>query len=262
MILVSKFPQLLLLISCLLVQACKHANEEKNEPKEIKTDLAKAASYNVQLGLGYLKQGDRARAKKKFLTALEQAPNSAEVNGAIAYYFEQTKEMERARKHYLKAISLSSNAGAQLNNYGAFLCREGDYAKAESYFLKAVDDIKYVNTAGAYENAGLCALDVPNKEKAKYFFNKALDQDPSRKQSLYELVILEVKANHDAAAFDLLQKYPELVQSDKVFLTLAKDISTKLGKYEVAAEYENNYRKMEAKIVNSGVSDEYSTRNG
>lgn len=166
---------------------------KKVKNKFKKPDLGRAASYNVQLGLSYLKQGDRPRAKKKLLTAFEQEPASPDVNSALAYYFEQTKELDQAEKYYLKAISLTGSGGPQLNNYGAFLCRQGDYKNAEKYFLKAVNDLQYIHTAGAYENAGLCALSVPNDEKALFYFTKALNQDPSRKVSFYELLKLEIK---------------------------------------------------------------------
>jgi type IV pilus assembly protein PilF len=152
----------------LSLQACQHT-KTKVEPQNPKTDLSKAASFNIQLGMGYLKQGDRPRAKKKLLSALKQAPESPDVNAAMAYYFEKTDEMDQAQKYYLKALSLSKNSGAQLNNYGTFLCRQAKYEKAESYFLKAVKDEQYINTAGAYENAGLCALAIPDNDKAKLY---------------------------------------------------------------------------------------------
>lgn len=251
----------LLIMTCFFLQACHH-NNDKEEQITQKTDLSKAASYNLQLGLGYLKQGDRPRAKKKFLTALDQAPNSPDVNAAIAYYFEQTSELEQAKKYYLKAISLSSNSGAQLNNYGTFLCRQGEYKKAESYFLKAVKDVQYVHTSGAYENAGLCALAIPDDEKAKTYFTNALAQDPSRRESLYELVKLESKEGHDTEALDLLQKHPDLVLNDKIFLSLAKDIASKAGKYDIALQYENSFKKTELISDNSGVDNEYNSHNG
>lgn len=243
------------------MQACQHT-DDKETPSNMKTDLSKAASYNMQLGLGYLKQGDRPRAKKKLLTALEQEPNSADVNAAIAYFFEQTNELEQAKKYYLKAVALSSNSGAQLNNYGTFLCRQGDYKKAETFFLRAVKDEQYVHTSGAYENAGLCALAIPDNEKAKLYFTNALDQDPSRRESLYELVKLESNDGHDAEALKLLQKHQDLVLNDKIFLALAKDVASKAGKYDIAAEYENSFNKMELNTDNSGVNDEYNSRNG
>ncbi|CAM2906176.1 type IV pilus biogenesis/stability protein PilW [Legionella worsleiensis] len=251
----------LLICMFLFLQGCNHTDQHA-EPELKKTDLTKAASYNTQLGLGYLKQGDRPRAKKKLLTAIKQEPNSSEVNAAMAYYFEQTNELDEARKHYLKAISLSSGGGAQLNNYGAFLCRQGDYKKAEIYFLKAVKDVHYINTAAAYENAGLCALAIPDKKKAKEYFINALDQDPSRKQSLFELVKLENNTGHLDEAYTLLQNHPDLVLNDKYFLTLAKDIAVKTGHFAVAAAYERNLRTMEPTTDNSGANDEYNSHSG
>lgn len=262
MVNVLKALQFLLISICILLQSCQHTedNEEQNSTK--KTDLGKAATYNTQLGLGYLKQGDRPRAKKKLLTAMDQEPDSPDVNAAMAYYFEQTNELEQAKKYYLKAISLSSNGGAQLNNYGTFLCKQGDYAKAETYFLKAVKDVQYVHTAGAYENAGICALAIPDYDKAKLYFINALNQDPSRRESLYELVKIESKAGHDKEAFDLLQKHPDLVLNDRIFLSLAKDIANKAGQYNIASQYEESFNKMEPTTDNSGVNNEYNSHNG
>ena len=264
MVIVLKVFRFFIIISCLFVQACQHNSKNDSIPESHKNkDLSKAASFNIQLGLGYLKQGDRPRAKKKLLTAMQQEPKSPDVNAAMAYYFEQTNELDQSRKYYLKAISLSSNGGAQLNNYGTFLCRQGEYKKAETYFLNAVKDEHYVNTAAAYENAGLCALAVPDNDKAKLYFTTALNQDPSRKTSLYEFAKLESKEGHDENALALLQKHSDLVLNDKIFLSLAKDIASKAGKYEIAAQYENSLKKMEPHTDNSGVvNNEYNTLNG
>lgn len=253
----------LLLVSCLLLQACQSNKEEDDLPNKNQPNLSKAATFNMQLGLGYLKQGNRPRAKKKLLTALEQEPNSADINAAMAYYLEQTSEKEDARKYYLKALSLSSNSGAQLNNYGTFLCRQAEYKKAEGYFLKAVKDPHYINTAGAYENAGLCVLAIPDTEKAKLYFTKAINQDPSRKESFYELVKLEKKEELYEQAFQLIEQHPDLVLSEKALLDIAKDLANKLGKYEMAAAYEDNLNKLVAKTdKTSGVNNEYNSHNG
>lgn len=247
----------LFILLCLLVQSClQHGESERQNFK--KPDLSKAASYNVQLGLGYLKQGDRPRAKKKLLTALEQEPKSADANSAMAYYFEQTNEPEQAEKFYLNALSLASNGGAQFNNYGAFLCRQGDYKKAEQFFIKAAADLHYVNTAGAYENAGLCALSAQNTDKARAYFSLALQQDPSRKVSLYELLQTETKSGHTAEAYALLQKNQELVLNDKTLLVLAKKIAIKAGQYTAATDYERKIKEMNPNLDNGGVNNEYN----
>lgn len=254
---VLKVFYLFFIAMCIFLQACVH-QEEKEKQNFKKPDLSRAASYNVQLGLGYLRQGDRPRAKKKLLLALEQEPKSPDVNSALGYYFEQTNEQEQAEKYYLKALSFSANAGAQLNNYGTFLCRQGDYKKAEHYFLKAIADMHYINTAGAYENAGLCALSANTSDQARLYFTKALSQDPSRKTSLYELVKLESNAGQVKDAYDLIQKHPDLVLSDRELLVLAKEVSEKAGHSDIAAEYENNIKHMDPNLDNSGANNEYN----
>jgi len=240
--------KIFLFSSCLLLQACKHNEQDAlDNSTKTKPDLSKAAVFNMQLGLGYLRQGDRPRAKKKLLTALEQEPQSPEINAALAYYLEQTKEAEQARTYYLKAIALSGNSGAQLNNYGTFLCRQGDYKLAETYFMKAVNDPQYLHTAGAYENAGLCVLAIPDEEKAVLYFNKALNQDPSKRESLYELCRLEIKKGHSQSALDLLQQHPDLVLNDQGLLMMAKNSAQATGRNDLATEYENTLHQLNQK---------------
>lgn len=220
------------------MQACHQQADLRIEQPKRAQKRTDAATYNVQLGLAYLKQDDRPRAKRKLLTALDLAPHSPEVNAAMAYYLEKTGEINKARLFYQKALAYAPNSGAQLNNYGTFLCRQGNYQEAERYFLKAVKDVRYVNTAGAYENAGLCTAAIPDYDKAKHYFAKALEQDSRRKQALYELVTIELKENQVERALMNLQKYPEIVLHDARFLSLAVDASHRAGKTEVEAAYQ------------------------
>jgi type IV pilus assembly protein PilF len=178
-------------ITVFFLQACQ--THQTREPE--------AALYNMQLGLAYLNQGALERAKHKLLTALHEAPRSPAVNASMAYFLEKTGDIERARHYYRKALRLAPHDGAQLNNYGAFLCRQGAYQSSISYFLKAAHEVNYEHTAGAYENAGLCAEEIPDYVHAKEYFAKALKADPSRTSSRDERVKLahqveKVKLDH------------------------------------------------------------------
>lgn len=234
---VLKWHRLLIAISLLSLQACQQSMDTQDDVNIKKKHRSDAAGYNVQLGLGYLKQGNIPRSKRKLLLALEQAPSSPEANAAMAYFMEKTGDVERAKSYYQKAMAYAPGRGTQLNNYGAFLCRQGDYAQAEQYFLKAVDDLQYENTAGAYENAGLCAMAIPNDAKAEHFFSKAVAQDPSSTQSLYELVKLEIKHDRLDEALAHLQKYPETVLRSHELLVLAIQAAHQSGQLEVEANY-------------------------
>ena len=211
------------------------------------------------MGLAYLNQGDRSRAKRKLILALSQAPDAPNVNAAMGYFMEKSGEMKDADAYYQKAMAVAPKAGTQLNNYGAFLCRQGQYRQAANYFLKAVKDINYDHTAGAYENAGLCVMAIPDYANATTYFNKALEQDPSREQSLYELVNLEMKQGHTNEALAYLQKYPSLSLGDRTLLTMAIDVAHKAGKLELEAEYKT---RLHSFSDNPGGKNEYDTNNG
>lgn len=144
----------------------------------------------MQLGLAYLKQGNRQRAKQKLLTAVAEDPNSPYANEALGYFFEQTHEIKQAEWYYNKALQMAPNSGAILNNYGDFLCHQKKYAEANQYFLKAASDPNYLNTALAYENAGICALAAHHPNEAKKYFKIALEQDPSLKKAQVALINL------------------------------------------------------------------------
>lgn len=168
-------PTIVLLIS--LNSCFTSSSHLSNDPNP------KASAYNVQLGLAYLQQGDRQRAKKKLLTAMAEAPHSPDANGAMAYYFESTQDVQQADIYYRRAIQINPKEGASLNNYGAFLCRQARYDEAERYFLKAAADPKYTNIAQVYENAGFCALAAKHLKMAKHFFQQALAEDPKLARS-------------------------------------------------------------------------------
>lgn len=152
-----------------------------------------AADDNVKLGLAYLQEGNMPIAKEKLLMAADQAPGWAVAKDALGYFFESTGDKKEAEKYYLQAIALSPHDGASLNNYGVFLCRDHRPVEAEKMFLRAAAIPDYLHTAEAYENAGLCALTLPksdkkaDKEMARIYFKKALQQEPQREISAREL---------------------------------------------------------------------------
>ena len=239
-----KLRNLIFLVVALLLQSC-----ELNHPNQ------DAASYNTQLGLAYLKQGDRPRAKQKLLMALAEAPDSPQTNASMAYFMEKSGELEQAKRYYHKAMLAAPSNGEQLNNYGAFLCRQGRYAESDSYFMRAVNDPQYTHVAGAYENAGLCAAASSNNTKASRYFLKALQQDPARKQSLYELVAIEIKQGHHAEALAHLEAYPLLLRADPTLMAMAVDECHLHVKALHSRQITND-------VCNIGVKYEHNRNNG
>lgn len=226
--------RLLIVLSVfLLLSACHnlHTKEDENEPEAItSTNHQTAANYNVQLGIAYLQRGDTQRAKHKLLMALEQAPNWAPAQDAMGYFLMQTGEINTAEPYFLRAIALEPHAGSTQNNYGIFLCRNKHYQEANQHFMLAIQDKNYLNTAQAYENAGLCALDNAQPQTAESYFLKAIAQDPKRRIALLELAKINFKQQQYQQAQTYLNAYWRLAGHDAASSILAEQIAKSTAK--------------------------------
>ena len=175
----------LVLLAILLV-GCK--TEQAAAPIErVAQHNPKAATVNVDLGYGYLKRGNYQRSHSKFLLALQQNPNDPVVHTGLAFYFQTTGQPDKAKRYFLQAIKIAPNTGSVHNNYGTFLCSQGQYKAAISEFETAISISSYVRDGQALENAGLCAMKMPDMALAKSYFKKALMRDPKLVVSRQEL---------------------------------------------------------------------------
>jgi len=173
----------IIIIFIVLLSACSTVPEQSPNPE--------AAGINTQLGLNYLQEGDIVSAKSKLLLALQEDPNNPMVLDAMGYFWERTGDLDSAEEYYLRAIKLAPNKGEVQNNYGTYLCRHKRYQESINHFLLAVQDVNYLQVAAAYENAGLCALRIPDKKLAHKYLELAVKHDPARVSAQHELSKLD-----------------------------------------------------------------------
>lgn len=74
----------------------------------------------------------------------------------IAFAFEKAGQLDKARHYYVKSTIVSPERGEVYNNYGAFLCRQGEYKESQIAFKKAISCKLYVDKQVAVENAKRC----------------------------------------------------------------------------------------------------------
>ncbi|MES2998672.1 MAG: type IV pilus biogenesis/stability protein PilW [Pseudomonadota bacterium] len=197
-----------------------------------------AANTNVQLGLAYLQSGDVQRAKQKLLLAEQQAPQSTESQGAMGYFLESTGNLSEAEAYYRRAATHHSKSGAAQNNYGTFLCRRGRYAEADQHFLLALQDPSYLNVAQVYENAGLCAMQIPDIIKAMGYFTQAITQDPKRALSWLELGRINYQQKNYQQAQQYFDHYMQLTKDPTPnALWLGAVLARALGNENAAGRY-------------------------
>lgn len=189
----------------------------------------KAAIVNIELGLGYLAQGQVARAKNKLTHAAKLAPDIAEPHSALAYFFERVGETKEAHKEHKKAIRLGNGKGAVYNNYGAFLCRQNKFKEADLAFQKAFLDKEYARTAEVFENAGICSVKADNLEAASQYLKTALLQDPKRTNAMLELTSLRLKQGQLGEARNYLTQYKQISEPTARSLWLGIQLSHEMG---------------------------------
>jgi type IV pilus assembly protein PilF len=239
----------LLIASCaLLLSACSSTTTSPQSMSQAKVNPAEsAANYNVQLGMGYLQQGDTQRAKSKLLLALSQAPDWAPAQEAMGYFLLSTGDTKKAEQYYLRAVEINPTAGATQNNYGVYLCRMGRYQEADKHYMLATQDPNYVNTSEAYENAGLCAMQAHNNAKAMGYFQKAIAQDPKRATSYLELAQIAYLENNTSLAQQYFNNYTQLAANNMgadglwLGIRLARKMNNQALAQQYTLELQNRY---------------------
>ncbi|MFT5140861.1 MAG: type IV pilus assembly protein PilF, partial [Rhodothermales bacterium] len=117
-----------------------------------------AAEINTSLGQEYLERGKYEIALEKLKKAINSDPDYAPAHTVIAVLYERIGELDLAEKHYLTAVDILPNNGDVNNNYGVFICQNGEPERAAAYFYKATLDPFYRTPAVALANAGSCEL--------------------------------------------------------------------------------------------------------
>ncbi len=197
-------------------------------------DVQEAAKTRMSLGLTYLQNNNYTQAKKNLDKALEFNPDSAEVQYAMAYYYQLVGEDARAQRFYETALELAPNNGDIANSYGAFKCQLGEYEPAKGYFFQAINSPRYANAAQTYENLALCAQSQGKLEEAITYFQDALKHQPTRAKSLFLLSELYVMTERWGEAHHTLQRYNKVAKLSADALWLSYEIAKGQGNLEAA----------------------------
>lgn len=107
----------------------------------------------------------------------------------MALVFQNELEPELAGQHYRKALAQGKNTRIQ-NNYGGFLYQQGQYKEAYEQFSQAAQDTMYTGRSRVFENMGLTALRLNDKELALKHFERSLRLNPQQPQALLEAALL------------------------------------------------------------------------
>ena len=229
-----------------LLSGCVTQSFENNEPiVQNQANRDEMAATRVSLGLGYLRMGDMSQAKLNLEKAKGFSPQLVQVHTAFAHYYETVGEAVLAKKAFEDALVIKADSADTLNNYGVFLCRQGQVEEAEVQFLKAIAVPSYLLVSQSYENLSSCYLQNDDFDKAEMYLNKAIFHDPNRINTLLQMVRLQYAMENYREGKRYLQKFERNTQRFTAdSLSLAYKLYWKLGQRRTA----NNYASMLVKM--------------
>ncbi|MEH0876548.1 type IV pilus biogenesis/stability protein PilW [Pectobacterium cacticida] len=175
-------------------------------PPRITADSA-VVQTRLRLGLAYLAANQLDSARQNLMKAVAMAPQDYRTQLGMALYEQQIGEERLAEQRYQLLLNTAPENGSVLNNYGAFLCRLGQYVAAQRQFSAAAKLPDYLQVADALENAGYCFFKAGQADKALDLLSRALKYDPTKGRVLLAEASKQLDAGKSEQAQLLLDVY-------------------------------------------------------
>jgi type IV pilus assembly protein PilF len=161
-------------------------------PQPTETQRQSAARANLQLGLGYLQEGNLALAKTKLERANDEDPHSADIHSALGLLDERLGKDKEADKEYRTAMSLAPQDPSMLNNYAVYLCSHGRAPEGVRDFESAANNPLYRSPWAAFTNAGVCQRQAHHENEAAELFARAIRSNPSYAEAVFQASDLDL----------------------------------------------------------------------
>jgi type IV pilus assembly protein PilF len=223
-----------MLIACasLILAACA-----SNEPQRPKAQPERAAEINLELGIDYLRKGSLAEAKEKIERSLDQDPRNARTHSVAGMLYDRLGDEKKADSHYERAVSLDPQNAEIRNNYAVFLCQKNKFSRGEKQALEAAENPLYKTPEVALLNAGNCARNAGDFERAEERYRRALQLKPRFAEALLQMADMEFQQTQYISARAFLQRYMEVGRTSPATLWLGHRIERSLGNTVEAQHY-------------------------
>lgn len=234
--------------ACVLVGCATNDETLRSEPQ-----LDRAAELNLELGIDYLRKGNLAQAKEKIERSLEQNPRNASAHSIAGMLYVRLNDDKKAESHYERAISLAPDDPEIRNNFAVYLCRKGKYARGEKLALQAAENRLYKTREVALVNAGNCARNAGELDKAEGHYRKALQLRPRFAEALLQMADMQYERTEYVSARAFLQRYMEVGRTTAMTLWLGHRIERSLGN---TAEAQHYARRLKSEYPNAAQTKE------
>jgi type IV pilus assembly protein PilF len=227
-----------LLSAVLLLSGCatqQHASDTTGNLGQEKRDSP--AKIYVEMGMAYMRDGQNAVALQKLKKALEVDDKSPEAHNVIAILYQQLGEIERAGKHYDRAVELDEQDPYIRNARGSYYCSLRRYTDALEDFEQALANPLYPTPWVALTNAGLCVEQKGDMSKAENYYRRALTAKPTYPTALFKMAEISLMQEKDLSARAYLERYHSEMKPTAASLWLGVRVEKRLRALAKSTEY-------------------------
>lgn len=211
---------------------------------EIRTDgSARASALTlVHAANSRLASGDARSALDAARRAVKVDPTLADAHSLAGLSLDRLGRYKEAGVYHRRAAELAPTQGGLLNNYGTWLCSNGQPAEALPWFERAWNSPGYSTPAGALTNAGVCGARAGQLDPAAKWLRQAVALQPSEPTTLRTLAEVEFKRGKGLEARAFIERRLAVAQADAESLLLASQIEQSLGDIAASARYVHRMR--------------------
>ncbi|MEN5319718.1 type IV pilus biogenesis/stability protein PilW [[Pseudomonas] hibiscicola] len=199
-------------------------------------DLLALAARDMQVG-------NLDAAERKAREALKLAPDSPDALVLLAGIDERRGRSQQAGESFRRAAEQAPQRGDTLNNYGAWLCQQGRPAESLAWFDRALQAPGYATPAESQANAGSCALDAGQLERAERDLRAALSVLPGNPVALEAMAQLSFRQGRFMEARAFAERRIAAAPATRSVLQLASQIEARLGDRAASDRYLQRIRQ-------------------
>lgn len=195
------------------------------------------AALNMQLGARYLDMGMLEIAKEKLETAVNLDSSNAEIHNTLAVFYERIKNTEAAADSFKTALNKAPDNFSIKNNYGRFLCDQGQYEQGMALLQQAIESPMNNRQWFALTNMGICSIKQSQRQQAEEYFRQALMAQPDYPPALLEMQRISYQKQQFMSARAFLERYLGVAKHTPESLWIAFQTERALGNAKVSEEY-------------------------
>lgn len=206
-----------------------------------------SARLHTELGASYYARGQYAVALQELRIALDSDKAYAPAYSILGLVHAELREDAQAEASFKRSIELSPNYSEAHNNYGLFLCQRGRVQDALQRFETALNNPLYPTPEKALANAGNCALEGKELDRAELFFVRALKRSPNQSTALLGMAETHYRQGRWLAARTVLRQFSaqfaDIADIGAQALWLGVRAERRLGDRDAEANYGSQLRR-------------------